>query len=30
MTDGARAALTGERFGYDRDAWRDWWARRQR
>ncbi len=27
---GALSALTGERFGYDRDAWRDWLARRQR
>ncbi|MDX1576823.1 MAG: hypothetical protein R3285_11560, partial [Kiloniellales bacterium] len=23
---GALAALTGERFAYDRGAWRDWWA----
>lgn len=25
---GALTALTGERFGYDVAAWRDWWARR--
>ena len=24
---GALTALTGERFAYDREAWRDWWAR---
>ncbi len=23
---GALTALTGERFGYDVDAWRGWWA----
>ncbi len=27
---GALSALTGERFGYDRAAWRGWWAQRQR
>ncbi len=26
---GALSALTGERFGYDAVAWRDWWRRRQ-
>jgi hypothetical protein len=26
---GALTALTGERFGYDHDAWRNWWERRQ-
>ena len=25
---GALTALTGARFGHDRDAWRAWWARR--
>lgn len=27
---GALTALTGERFGYDVGAWREWWARRTR
>jgi formylglycine-generating enzyme required for sulfatase activity len=26
---GALTALTGERFGYDRAAWRAWWSRRR-
>ena len=26
---GALSVLTGERFGYDRAAWRDWWERRE-
>ncbi len=25
---GALTALTGERFGYNLPAWREWWARR--
>jgi hypothetical protein len=27
---GALTALTGQRFGYDTEAWRRWWASRQR
>jgi len=26
---GALTALTGERFAYDRAAWRDWWVKAQ-
>ena len=26
---GALTAITGQRFGYDRAAWRDWWAARR-